>query len=72
MSVNRESKTMTLLDFLTDAEIEEAIGLKNPAEIKDKIIEPNIDRINESLGQPNDSMYLAYAVEYVLMQAGYR
>lgn len=39
-------------------------------EIRDRIIQPAIDRINASLGQENDPMYLAYCVEYVLDRAG--
>jgi hypothetical protein len=59
-------KKVTLLDFLTPAEIEHARKLKSASEIKRKIIDPNLRRINAALGQQNDPMYLAYMVEYVL------
>jgi hypothetical protein len=59
-------KKVTLLDFLTPAEIEEARKMKSASEIKRKIIDPNLRRINAALGQQNDPMYLAYMVEYVL------
>lgn len=59
-------KKVTLLDFLTPAEIEEARKLKSASEIKRKIIDPNLRRINAALGQQNDAMYLAYMVEYAL------
>lgn len=52
--------------FLTEEEIAKAIRLRNAASIKRYIIEPNIKRINETLGQENDPMYLAYAVEYAI------
>lgn len=58
-----------ITDFLTPKEIELAIELKTADEIAEKIINPNIDRINTSLGQENDPKYLGYVCEYVLMQA---
>jgi hypothetical protein len=60
---------ITITDFLTNEEIKKAVHLKTATLIRDNIIEPNIDRINKSLGQENDPMYLAYAVEYVLTRA---
>jgi len=59
-------KTMTLKQFLTATEIKKAIKLKHAKEICKQITQPNIERINESLGQENDPMYLAFAVEYAL------
>lgn len=59
-------KRVTLLDFLTREEIEEARKLQVAREIRNKIIDPNIQRINRALGQKNDPMYLAYMVEYVI------
>lgn len=55
-----------LKDFLTESEIRRAVALKKAKTIRDLIIAPNIKRINESLGQENDEMYLAYMVEYVV------
>lgn len=59
-------KKVALLDFLTPAEIEQARKLKSASEIKRKIVDPNLRRINAALGQQNDPMYLAYMIEYVL------
>jgi hypothetical protein len=64
-------KQVAISDFLTDAEIEKAIKLKSQKAVREQIIEPNIERINQTLGQENDPAYLAYAVEYVLRRAGY-
>lgn len=63
-------KKVTLLDFLTREEIEEARNLKVAREIRNKIIAPNIERINKALGQENNTMYLAYMVEYVINLPG--
>lgn len=67
---------ITIDQFLTPAEIEKACRLYS--ELKDtgtyaktietEIIEPNIERINQALGQENHAGYLAYAVEYVMMR----
>lgn len=59
-------KSVTLKDFLTPDEIEEARMLKHAREIKKKIVDPNLKRINAALGQQNDPMYLAYMIEYVV------
>lgn len=70
-------KTITINQFLTDAEIAQAAKLyeelkdtgRFAATVDEKIITPNIARINTALGQENDPRYLAYCVEYVMMQA---
>lgn len=59
-------KQATLKDFLTDREIRRAIELRNARAICEEIIKPSIARINRALGQENDPMYLAYAVEYAI------
>jgi hypothetical protein len=68
-------KQITIADFLTDAEIEQAVTLYKAAApgtfnklITEQIITPNMTRINKALGQENDPRYLAYAVEFVLTQ----
>jgi hypothetical protein len=61
---------VTLHDFLTEEEILRAIELSDHAQIRDQIIVPNRTRIDRALGQENDTNYLAYAVEYVLREAG--
>lgn len=59
-------KQFTLPDILTQDEIKQAARLKKADLICKEIIEPNIERINEALGQENDPLYLAYACEYAL------
>jgi hypothetical protein len=68
-------KTVTLSQFLTEREIRQARVLYNAKTpnyaraVCDKIIAPNIARINHDLGQENVPMFLAYAVEYAMSQA---
>lgn len=68
-----DQRSITIGDFLTDQEIERALSLyrKNPEKFhklcKEKIIAPNIERINTKLGQPNDPDFLAFAVEYSII-----
>lgn len=62
-------KQATLNDFLTDREILRAMELKNAKDICEHVIKPSIDRINKTLGQKNDPMYLAYATEYAISHA---
>jgi len=62
-------------DFLTDKELELAVRMWNESRrnyarrLHDALLLPNIDRINQSLGQENDPMYLAYVVENVMGRA---
>jgi len=70
-------KTVTLPQFLTEAQIAEAArlfdfhGMWDSVEpIRVLVIAPNLAAINEKLGQENDARYLAYAVVHVLSQAG--
>jgi hypothetical protein len=63
----------TLPAFLTEAQIERCVAIiqntERPARrICDEVIAPNLAEINRKLGQENNAMYLAYAVEYVLTQ----
>ena len=60
-------KTTTPKEFLTPEELKEVFRLKKAKLIKEQIIAPNIERINKTLQQENDPMYLAYALEYVVM-----
>lgn len=66
------AKTVTLRDFLTSEEVNEAVRLytyHRPAfhnRCRDEIIKPAIERINKDLGQENDPDYLVYAIESVL------
>ena len=68
-------KTFTLGQFLTDAQITEALKLyetyghwDSVVKIESAVIEPNMTEINKKLGHTNDARYLAYAVVYVFMQ----
>ena len=63
-------RTVTLDDFLTEQEISQAVDLGTHQAVLEQIIEPNIERINEALGQENDARYLAYCVEHVMRSAG--
>lgn len=69
-------KTVSLDQFLTEAQIERCITIFQNDHASDlakiiceKVIRPNIEAINQKLGQENDPMYLAYMVEYVLRAA---
>lgn len=68
-------KTVMLGQFLTKKQIAKASALYTAhghdavAKIQTLVIEPNMDTINEKLGQENDARYLAYAVVYALSQA---
>jgi hypothetical protein len=64
---------ITIDQFLTDAEIASAQKLYRTARpgtfaqrCAAEIITPQIERINQALGQENDALYLAYCVEYVI------
>lgn len=63
-------KTISLGDFLTDEEIKLAVEICKTKEsinqtLVRRIIQPNMDRINQALGQENDPNYLAYVVEFI-------
>jgi hypothetical protein len=68
-------KTTTVPQFLTEAQITEAIrlykahGTDAVPHIQAQVIEPNMLAINEKLGQENDARYLAYAVVYAFVQS---
>lgn len=70
-------KSITINDILTPEEINRAVELykrhKGTGQFANivmaKLILPNMPRINKKIGQENDAKYLAYAVEYVLMQS---
>lgn len=64
------SRFISISDFLTDEEIKQAIKLGDRTKIRDEIIAPNLERINQQLGQENDPDYLSFLVEYVLTQTG--
>lgn len=74
---NKQPKQVTLADFLDGQQIDDAISIwrrsETPAkEIADKVIAPNIGKINLKLGQENDPLYLAYMVEAVFNETSKR
>lgn len=72
-----DTKTLTLKDILTTAEIKTIARLWDAKQstqqfhrdVIDQVLRPAMPRINERLGQENDMGYLAYVVEYVMMQS---
>jgi hypothetical protein len=75
-----DTKTVTLSQILTDAQIDKAFWLykicvSEGLDISDavtriqvQVIEPNLHAINAKLGQENDAHYLAYVVLYAFTQ----
>jgi hypothetical protein len=68
-------KDVRIRDFLTPHEIKVAAAIyrkvepsKRNATLVQKVIAPNIERINRALGQENDPSFLAYAVEYTFLK----
>lgn len=67
---------MIIADILqTDAQQKAAVKLYKEARpgtfarrCAEEIIKPNIEAINKKVGQENDPLYLAYAVEYAISQ----
>jgi hypothetical protein len=68
-------KTMNITDILTEDEIKVAYKIWKERQprfaqtIEAALIRPNLPRIEQHLGQQMDPGYLAYAVEFVFMQA---
>jgi hypothetical protein len=72
-------KTFAIGQILTPAEYKKAADLYRKCAVgsfnracADEIIKPALARINRVTGQENDPSYLAYAVEYALIQSGFR
>lgn len=42
---------------------------KSAEEIETKLIRPNLEEINKLTGQENNARYLAYMVQFILMEA---
>jgi hypothetical protein len=73
------TRKISIAEFLKNDEVQRAAQLYKVAEpgtfarrCAAEIIEPQMARINATLGQENDALYLAYMVEYTLMKAGVR
>ena len=62
--------TIKLEDFLTKEEIKLAKTLQVASKIKEHITGPRIKRINETIGQENDPLYLAYLIEFLISEKG--
>jgi len=75
MGIPEGWKQHNMEDFLTTDQIERVVAIWNEhrtgfaQRVCDEVIAPNIEQINLKLGQENDPKFLAYAVEYVCMQA---
>lgn len=64
-----EARKFKIIDFLTEEQIQQCARIGNATDICEQVIAPNIEEINRKLGQENNPKYLAYAVEYALLQA---
>jgi hypothetical protein len=66
---------INVTEFLTEDEIQLAARMwtenqKNYAmRVCERLLRPNIRRINAALGQENDPMFLACAIEFVLTES---
>lgn len=69
-------KTATIDQFLTVAQINEAIDIwkehRNERQtfhelILEKVVRPNMAQINKRLGQENDPDYIAYMLEFAFI-----
>lgn len=63
-------RRVALADFLTDAQINQALAIWRksitPAKrIADEVMAPNMNEINAKMGQENDPLFLAYMCEHV-------
>lgn len=65
-------RTIRISDFLTVDQINQAAVCSSAREIAEKVITPNMAEINRKLGQENDALFLAYAVEHVFNVVGVR
>ena len=64
-----ETRQVSLGDFLSEADIKKVFELKKAHAICEQVILPNLEEINDKLGQKNSPLYLAYACEYLVSQA---
>lgn len=52
--------------FLTLSQVQKVFKLKTAKLICEQVITPNIEIINEKLGQKNNPMFLSYACEHFI------
>lgn len=69
-------KTINLREILHKSEWHRAVNIYNEnkggnvaKKLKDEIIMPAMERINNKTGQDNDPLCMAYALEYTLMSS---
>jgi hypothetical protein len=63
-------KTTTLIEFLTNDQIERCLVLyPDHNAILKEVIAPNINDINRKLGQENDERFLAYLIVAAISEA---
>lgn len=65
-NVQGQMKKITVREILTDEQIYKAVELGKAKDICSQIIKPNIEEINNKIGQQCDALYLSYMVEYAL------
>jgi hypothetical protein len=63
-------KTVSIDELFTPDELAQALAiwrrLETPAhEICEKVVKPNMARVNTKLDQENNPLYIAYMIEYV-------
>ena len=64
--MEKSTPRIRLRDFLTDAQIKRVFELKKARPICDEVITPNLEAINDKLGQENHALYIAYACEFLV------
>jgi hypothetical protein len=62
-------KNANIGDFLTDAQIDQAINLGGAHAIRDHVIIPNLKEITAKLGGLHDPMYLAFMIAGLVDEA---
>lgn len=67
---------MTLRDFMTPAQIREALliwvtdKINFHSRVLDEIVHPNMAEFNRKLNQDNVPAFIAYVIEHVFTEAG--
>lgn len=68
-------RKITLPDFLDEQQLKQAETICREEQapnrrLVNELIAPNLETINQKLGQENDARYLAYVIEFVMRQVG--
>lgn len=61
-------RMVTIGEFLSPDQIRKCTRLNDVKKICEEVIKPNLEEINQKLGQENDPMYLAYMVMFAMEQ----